>query len=156
MHFLRPGVSFAALAAATALSSIMVPACASAGSSSGVAAEGGAPFSCSSATPSLGQAVAPLLIANCSGELCHGGTAAGGFGGAQGAHAALVNVPATRDPCDAGVLVSPGSLPRSYLMNKVTGVGLCPGTSAMPPGHSLRQMDIQTITDWICSGAPDN
>jgi hypothetical protein len=117
----------------------------------------GSVFTCSGPAPSLATDVFPILKAHCSGELCHGGTALGAFGGAANAHGQLVNVSATRDTCDAGVLVSPGSLERSYLMNKLTGVCICPGSSPMPRnGTPLSAADIQTIADWICTGAPNN
>jgi hypothetical protein len=52
--------------------------------------------------------------------------------------------------------VSPGSLEQSYLMNKLTGIGMCGGTVRMPPAGPLPPDEIQTIADWICVGAPDN
>jgi hypothetical protein len=89
----------------------------------------------------------------CGGELCHGGLAQGAFPYSQ-----LVNVQMTRDTCDPSlVLVSPGNLGQSYLLNKLTGIGMCPGTSMMPKmGQPLPASEIQTIADWICQGAQNN
>jgi hypothetical protein len=112
--------------------------------------------SCSGATPSLKNDVYPILM-GCGGELCHGALASGPWGGPAGAHDQLVNAPEVRDGCDAGVLVSPGSIQNSYLMNKLTGVGMCPGSMQMPRlGSPLPAKEIQTIADWICTGAPNN
>ncbi len=113
-------------------------------------------LSCSGATPSLKNDVYPILM-GCGGELCHGALAFGPWGGPAGAHAQLVNAPEVRDGCDAGVLVSPGSIQNSYLINKLTGVGMCPGSMQMPRlGSPLPAKEIQTIADWICTGAPNN
>jgi hypothetical protein len=54
------------------------------------------------------------------------------------------------------VLVTPGDPARSYLMNKVTGVGMCRGTQRMPIGVPLVPSKIQTIADWICAGAQND
>jgi hypothetical protein len=85
--------------------------------------------------------------------MCHGGLAQGAW-----PYSSLVNVPASRDKCDPSpVLVTPGGPDKSYLLNKLLGVGMCPGTSAMPPlGMPLSTTDIQLITDWICQGAANN
>ncbi|MDP9000217.1 MAG: hypothetical protein M3O46_08920 [Myxococcota bacterium] len=80
--------------------------------------------SCSGASPSFKTTVFPIL-SQCGGELCHGSTLLGPWGGAANAYAQLVNVPSTRDGCDAGLLVSPGHVDNSYLVNKLTGIGMC-------------------------------
>jgi len=111
---------------------------------------------CSGATPSLMNDVYPILR-GCGGELCHGALAFGPWGGPAGAHAQLVNAPEVKDGCDAGVLVFPGSLQKSYLINKLTGVAMCPGSVQMPRlGMPLPAKEIQTIADWICTGAANN
>jgi hypothetical protein len=116
----------------------------------------GSIVSCSGATASLKNDVYPILM-GCGGELCHGGLASGPWGGPAGAHDQLVNAPEVRDGCDAGVLVSPGSIQNSYLINKLTGVGMCPGSMQMPRlGLPLPEKEIQTIADWICAGAPND
>jgi hypothetical protein len=106
---------------------------------------------CSGASPSFARNVHPILQ-GCGGELCHGGTALGAWPYSQ-----LVNAPITRDTCRAGVIVSRGSLQKSYLMNKLTGIDMCPGTARMPVnGTPLSSSDTQTIADWICQGAANN
>jgi len=122
---------------------------------------GGLGYACTGAMPSLAKDVWPIL-ATCTGEMCHGGGIFGptgptpAWGGAANVHAYFVNKPATRDTCAPGMLVTPGDLTHSYLMNKMTGIGMCPGTMTMPRGVALPRARIQTIADWICSGAPDN
>jgi hypothetical protein len=88
------------------------------------------------------------ILRGCSGPECH----RAGF-----TYASLVDAPSRRDGCaTARLLVSPGSLEESYLMNKLTGVGMCPGTVRMPYGSALPAAEIQTIADWICAGAQEN
>jgi hypothetical protein len=120
-------------------------------------------FDCTGASPSFSKDVTPLF-SSCSGsEICHGGGLVhpgGGTGGSSSPwpYDSLVNVPASRDVCSsAGVLAKPGSLDESYLMHKLTGVDMCPGTNRMPLGGSeLPTGEIQTIADWICQGAKNN
>ena len=110
-------------------------------------------IACTGASPGFVHDVQPIFQAHCGGEMCHNGTA-----GPTWPYAGLVNVKATRDTCaSAGLLVSPGSLENSYLIHKLTGVGLCPTTSRMPSqGLVLPASDIQTIADWVCSGAKND
>jgi hypothetical protein len=103
------------------------------------------PVTCSGATPSFTHDVAPL-VASCGGEHCHGFFR----------YDDLVNVMATRDFCNPGVLVAPGDLAHSYLVRKLTGVGMCENTLQMPPGNPMPKGDVQKIADWICSGAPND
>ena len=115
--------------------------------------EGALPVSCNAdaGRRSCASDVTPL-ITTCSGEICHTG------GPPPWPYGALVNAPTTLDKC-AGVnlLVEPGSLHGSYLVNKLTGLGMCPGTSMMPLANPPLTTDqIQIIADWICQGAPDN
>ncbi|MDP9036935.1 MAG: hypothetical protein M3O50_19220 [Myxococcota bacterium] len=118
--------------------------------------DGGIGFACSGASPSLKNTIYPRILSGCGGERCHGGTLLGAWGGAANVHAALVNAPMSRNTCKAGVLVSPGSLQNSYVMNKLTGVGVCPGSARMPLLGALPPADIQAVADWICSGALNN
>ncbi len=104
---------------------------------------------CTDASPGFRAAIAPILAGCAGGELCHG------FASPPFLYGQLVGATAI-DGCDAGVLVDPGNLQRSYLLHKVTGNGMCPGSQRMPPGGSLATASIQAIADWICSGAPDN
>jgi hypothetical protein len=72
-------------------------------------------------------------------------------------YAALVNAPSVEEgACHPGVLVAPGKPDQSYLVHKITGLGMCPGTQRMPFGGELTDAQIQTLVDWICVGAPNN
>lgn len=96
--------------------------------------------------------VSPLLKERCSGERCHGGLASGAW-----PYDSLVGVHATRDTCaEAGLLVVAGHPEASYLVNKLTGIGMCPETARMPTGEPLPPADIQAVVDWICDGAQDD
>ncbi len=103
---------------------------------------------CSSAHPSYTTDVTPILQGNCAGaDDCHG----------VPTRETLVGTTLGEESCDLDTVdVFPGSLDKSYLMHKLTGVGMCPSTSIMPLGSMLPQADIQTIADWICEGAPAN
>jgi hypothetical protein len=107
------------------------------------------------ANRSLSADVAPIIVGGCSGsEICHGP-----FGGPANLHAELVGVPADfgQPPsCHPSPRVTPGDPEHSYLMNKLLGVGMCPGTQRMPLGTPLLDSQIQVIRDWICEGAPNN
>jgi hypothetical protein len=112
--------------------------------------DGGLPVACSGTHPSFRNEVSPILQ-RCGGELCHGGISP------DWPYDRLVNVPSTRDDCDAGMIVTPGDLIHSYLIRKITGVGICPDSQRMPSaGDPLPASDIQTIADWVCSGAPND
>jgi hypothetical protein len=106
-------------------------------------------LACTDAEPGFRAVVAPILGGCAGGELCHG------FASPPLLYGQLVGATAA-DGCDAGVLVDPGNVQRSYLLHKLTGIGMCPGSQRMPPGAMLAPESIQAITDWICSGAPDN
>jgi hypothetical protein len=106
-------------------------------------------IACTDASPSFRAAVAPILSGCAGGELCHG------FASLPYLYGQLVGA-RSADGCDAGVLVDPGSLQQSYLLHKVTGRGMCPGSLRMPPGAPLAPEAIQTIADWICAGAPND
>jgi hypothetical protein len=54
------------------------------------------------------------------------------------------------------VRVSPGATAKSYLMSKLTGVGICSGTQMPKTGSSLPASQIAVISGWICAGAPNN
>jgi len=68
-------------------------------------------------------------------------------------YAELVNVAAD---CTGKVLVVPGSVGTSYLVNKLTGVGMCNGTQMPKTGASLSAAELNVINGWICEGAPKN
>jgi hypothetical protein len=117
------------------------------------AQDGGIGYVCTGAPASFASDLTPILHTSCSGgELCHSGLAD------PWPYSSLVNAPITRDMCPApGVIVSPGSLEQSYLMNKLTGIGMCPMSARMPKiGQPLPPAQIQLFADWICNGAPNN
>jgi hypothetical protein len=102
---------------------------------------------------SYANQVQPIWNTSCTTN-CHGGarpsaqldlTAAGSWG-------SLVNVPG-----DCNMLrVAPGAPANSYLLNKLTGQGICAGTQMPARGVSLPQSQIDLIRAWICQGAPKN
>jgi hypothetical protein len=137
----------------------LLSACSGAGVPS-ESADSGLGIECTGGSPSFAKDVTPIL-AGCGGsELCHGGLIGPGGGGGSGPwpYDSLVNVMASRDMCAAaGVLVEPGSLEKSYLIHKLTGVDMCPNTNRMPDlGSPLPEKEMQTIADWICEGAKNN
>jgi hypothetical protein len=70
-------------------------------------------------------------------------------------YGALVDVPSS-SACTSTVRVSPGATAKSYLMNKLTGNGICSGTQMPKTGASLPPAQLQIISGWICEGAPNN
>jgi hypothetical protein len=67
-------------------------------------------------------------------------------------YGSLVNVPA-----DCGLVrVAPRAPSKSYLVNKLTGDGICAGTQMPARGQSLPAGQIDLIRGWICQGAPNN
>jgi hypothetical protein len=115
--------------------------------------DAGIGVACSGAAPTLSKDVFPILRKSCSGgEICHGG-----FGATpDDVFKSLVNVPAQRDSCNPGVLVLPSDPNRSYLVHKLTGVGMCPNSQTMPLGTKLPDAEIQIFVDWICQGAKND
>ena len=122
---------------------------------SGQYCAGGACVSCGTAT--LSGHVQPILTASCATMMCHSGTSpSAGLSLASGqSHGSLVNVLA--GGCTDGRLrVEPFRPDRSYLINKVTGVGMCFGMRMPLVGGALTTAQIDLMRSWICSGAPDN
>jgi hypothetical protein len=121
-------------------------------SDGGVPDDSGLGVSCSGASPGFAADVTPIFTQSCGGaELCHHGASS------PWPYTDLVDAPVQRDGCmPGGVLVSPGRLDASYLVNKLTGVGMCDHTEQMPIGRSLPAAQIQTIADWICAGAKND
>lgn len=105
------------------------------------------------ASPSFSQDVNPIFVTKgCTAGSCHGG----GRGdltlttSASVNYANLVNVQSS-DP--AYLLVEPGDPQNSYLVMKVEGRA----GSRMPlTGTPLTANQIQTIRNWIASGAPND
>ena len=90
--------------------------------------------------------VAPLF-SGCGGEICHS-FAAGGI-------ADQIGVPAT-ECCNQIEVIDPGHPESSYLLNKLSGRGLCDGAQ-MPIGRMASSAgDLRVLSDWICQGAHTN
>ncbi|HLU66860.1 MAG TPA: hypothetical protein VKZ63_11315 [Kofleriaceae bacterium] len=99
--------------------------------------------------------VQPIFTASCTGAVCHDGVgSAAGLNLTEGnAYGNLVGVTATS--CDRA-RVAPGDLEASYVVAKLTGVGMCSG-SRMPRGSApLPDDQLETIFAWICTGAEDD
>jgi len=101
--------------------------------------------------------VSPILSAGCTAAGCHVGTkpkedldlsVGKSFG-------ELVNV-ASSECNGSRKLVVPGNPGASYLLQKLLGVNLCTGSQMPKAGQSLPQAQIDAISAWICSGAPNN
>lgn len=107
--------------------------------------------------PSFATDIYPLMIAsNCGSAGCHGGSvpSAGlNFSSAATAFAELVGQASTQCGGAGATLVAPGVPASSYLVNKLTGVGMCGGTR-MPRGRAAwSASDIELLRDWIAGGA---
>ena len=86
---------------------------------------------------------------------CHGGVRPqAGLGlTVAAAYDDLVDVTASQ--CNDGrKLVDPGDPAGSYLMDKLLGVDLCAGGQMPKTGQSLSSQELETISNWICAGAP--
>jgi hypothetical protein len=117
---------------------------------------GGTCISCG-APVSLSAQVQPIFTSTCATAGCHTGAhpQAGLTLGAGQSWSNLVNV---RSGCSDGRLrVTAGETAHSYLINKLTGVGMCSGTR-MPGGSAapLNNAQMAAIRGWICEGAPNN
>jgi len=69
-------------------------------------------------------------------------------------YAELVNVASSS--CSSKVLVTPSDVSKSYLMNKLTGVGMCSGTQMPKTGTTLPAAQLDAVRSWICNGAKNN
>lgn len=123
----------------------------------GEACVGGACQCSASGTVSFKGDVAPVLASACTAAGCHAGMKPkeGLALEATKSYAELVNVTASQ--CGGKrKLVAPGSPSSSYLLQKLLNVDICTGTQMPKAGQSLPQKQIDTISSWICSGAPNN
>jgi hypothetical protein len=121
---------------------------------SGTMCSAGSCMACG-ATVSFGSQIQPIFTANCTTG-CHGGVrpAAGMSLTSGSSYASLVNRMASG--CTTShIRVVPGSVSNSYLINKLTGVGMCSG-SQMPLTGSISSSQIDQIRAWICNGALNN
>jgi hypothetical protein len=106
---------------------------------------------------SFAMDVQPILTASCAKIGCHTGVLpdAGLDLTAGAAYAEIVGKDATQ--ClDSRLIVDPGKPEVSYIVDKVSGHGICGGKKKMPPLGSLSLEKIQIISDWICAGALDD
>jgi hypothetical protein len=88
--------------------------------------------------------------ARCGTSTCHGGnrpSAGLDLSSASTAEAQLVNVASQQ--CAAKMLVLPGDSSQSYLVNKLTGVGMCSGSQMPKGGSALTAAQIDTVRAWI-------
>jgi hypothetical protein len=104
---------------------------------------------CTGASPGFMANIAPIVGGCAAGEICHG---------TQFDYAGLVNAPTQRDTCTPPrIIVKPGDLGQSYVLNKLLGIDMCAMSSRMPLGGVyLPEAQIQTLADWICVGAPND
>jgi hypothetical protein len=100
--------------------------------------------------------VQPIFTASCLGGGCHDSfrpQAALNLEPGE-AYAQLVGVTATQ--CSARKRVTPGRPGQSYLVDKLTGIGMCSGTLMPKAGEPLPQAQLDAITSWIRAGAQNN
>lgn len=111
---------------------------------------------CGDAPVSFSAHVQPIFTASCLGGGCHAGAAPkADLNLNEGqSYGELVNVSAFQ--CGERLLVSPGAVADSYLINKLTGVDMCSGTQMPKNDPALGANQIGLISDWICQGALDN
>jgi hypothetical protein len=107
-------------------------------------------------TVSFSSQLQPILTASCTANGCHSGVMpkANLLLSAGKAYAGLVNAPSSA--CAGKLEVVPGSVQQSYLMNKLTGVGMCAGTVMPKAGSPLPAGQVDLFRAWICNGAPNN
>lgn len=120
----------------------------------GGACSAGACMTCG-ADPSFAAQIQPILTRACTEMGCHSGARAAASLSLDVGRSwtELVNVPAG---CGGSVLVRPGDPAGSYLMNKLTDVGICSGTEMPKRGMLLPPAEIELIRAWICSGAAND
>lgn len=110
---------------------------------------------CTACDPSvtLSGHVQPIFTASCTGSTCHSGTRpqADLSLDAGRAHAELVGVGSRCS--DGKLLVAPGDVDGSYLINKLTGEGICTGMRMPVRAEPLSPAQMGLIRNWICSGA---
>lgn len=85
------------------------------------------------------------LFNSCAGEVCHS------F--AEGAIVGEIGVPSA-NCCGELTIIDPGHPERSYVVDKLLGRDKCGGSRMPLGGSAFSADDIQTVTDWICQGAP--
>lgn len=99
--------------------------------------------------------VYPIFQAGCAGAACHSGArpAEGlDLSSASLAFSTLVNV-RTGQCGGAKIRVVPGDPAASYLVAKLTGVGMCSGSVMPKMGGELSAAQIDVVRAWIGAGA---
>jgi hypothetical protein len=115
--------------------------------------------SCGTAVATLSGIQASIFTPACTGGGCHSQVGMRGpaegleLASAAASHRDLVGKPSAS--CSGRTRVVPGDVASSYLMNKLTGVGMCSG-SKMPKGPGLSAAQIDQVRSWICNGAANN
>lgn len=110
---------------------------------------------CGSASVSFGASVQPIFTANCATNGCHRTPAPKERLNLMAGVAYDQIVDVAAEQCTARMRVAPGDPSESYLLDKLLGVDLCFG-SMMPKSGSVSTADIETISNWICAGAPND
>ncbi|MBI2388544.1 MAG: hypothetical protein HYV09_02910 [Deltaproteobacteria bacterium] len=107
-------------------------------------------------TVSFAKDVQPIFSASCTGTGCHSGAVPRGSLSLEAgkSYGELVNVASAA--CSGKLLVTPGDVSKSYLDNKLTGVGMCFGTQMPKAGAALPAAQLATIRSWICNGAKND
>ena len=102
--------------------------------------------------------VQPIWNASCTSATCHGGSSAATTLVLTSAKswAALVNVKSGPAACSGKVLVVPSNVASSYLVNKLTGTGMCAGTQMPKGGAALSTAQVDAVRAWICRGAKND
>jgi hypothetical protein len=104
---------------------------------------------------SLANDVLPIVGARCSFDACHGANMT-----SSAAFRAFVLEVADECP-DGRAIVSPGKPDQSYILDKLSNRNLCAGSPMPKPADGaawvqIPSAELETISDWICNGAPDN
>ena len=90
----------------------------------------------------------------CAGSGCHGGARPAeslDLSTASSGYQQLVNVAAAQ--CGSRKRVIPNDVSNSYLVNKLTGSGMCFGSQMPKAGGGLTQAELDTVRAWILSNA---
>jgi hypothetical protein len=111
---------------------------------------------CADTIVSFAADVQPIFSAACNASGCHtGARPKEGLSLEVGeAYASLVGAPASQ--CSERLLVKPGDPAGSYLVQKLMGTQLCSGSQMPKAGQGLPDAEFETISNWICQGAPEN
>lgn len=117
--------------------------------SADAAASGDGPACTPTRTVHFASDIKPIFT-RCGGEVCHSNT-----WGSGDPYPYIVRVPAT-ECCDGRLRIAPGDPAASYVIQKLTGQHLCRGSRMPLDQVPLSDAEIQTLSDWICLGAPND